>query len=182
MNENVQTVIGGVIIIIGFAGAWLIGWLASYWKAKRDEINTFIEANKVDGKIRWQDYLLDKALNVVDDVVASLNNKFKKELTDATSDGKLTKEDAKRLRNKAVELVLKELPDNIWEEIGLMENDAVEWIKTAIENSVQAQKEVEIDYDEIIETDDPEVFTELKEYPAVNTHIVPDDVSENTDT
>lgn len=147
MNNIIEVATGGIIIIIGLTAAYFITKLAGYWTTKRAELDQLIDESDKIQKIPYLDYLLKRVLNVVDDVVAALNNTMKKEILDATEDKKLTKEKGKRIRDKAVELVTKELPDSIWEELSGVVGDTEEFLKTLIEQSVDKQKYIELDED-----------------------------------
>lgn len=140
MNPIIETILGGVIILIGVAGAYLITKFAGYWSAKRSDILNAIKTSDSFNGNEFMSYLLDRVANVVDDVVAAMNTKFKPELLAKTSDGKLTKEDGLLLRDKALDLIMTELPDSIWDELAGVVGDGEEYVKTLIEKSVDAQK------------------------------------------
>lgn len=140
MDNFTEIIVNGGLIIIVIAAAYLITKLASFWSVKKDQIVADMANCSVFENREWLQILMKRVLNVVDDVVAALNDTYKKELLDAAEDGKLTKEDAKNLRDKALELILEELPENIWSELGDYVGDTIETVKTMIENSVSAHK------------------------------------------
>lgn len=140
MNPYIETILSGAIILVGVAGAYLITQIASYWSSKRDSIINDIAANFGFTNNEFMKVLLDHVANVVDDVVAAMNTKFKPELIAATKDGKLTDEDKVTLRDKALELIMTELPESIWDELSGVIGNSEEYVKTLIEKSVEAQK------------------------------------------
>lgn len=140
MNDAVQIIISGAVIALGVTGAFLISSFATYWRAKKDSLKQMIAEDEKLQKIPFLDYLFDRVANVVDDVVGALNSTFKKELVEATQDGKLTKEDGKLLRDKAVELIKGELSDSVWDELQIIVGDTDEFLKTLIEKKVEEKK------------------------------------------
>lgn len=161
MNPYIETILGGVIILLGVAGAYLITKIASYWSSKRDSIINDITANFGFTNNEFMKVLLDHVANVVDDVVAAMNTKFKPELIAATKDGKLTDEDKVTLRDKALELIMTELPESIWDELSSVIGDSEEYVKTLIEKSVEAQKPLsEITSDDDVTEDVQELVNE----------------------
>lgn len=148
----IETVIAGVIILIGIAGAYLITKIAGYWSAKKDDIVSAIVTSTGFSNNEFATYLLKHVANVVDDVVAAMNTKFKPELLEKTGDGKLTKEDGVVLRDKALELIMKELPASVWDELADVVDDSEEYVKTLIEKSVESQKDGIATLESTIET------------------------------
>lgn len=140
MENFTEVIINGGLIILAIAGAFLITKLASFWATKKAQI----EADMANGDTmlnhEWAQLLMKRVLNVVDNVVSALNDTYKKDLLNAAEDGKLSKEDAEDLRDKALELITEELPETIWDELGGYVGDVTESVKTMIENSVSAQK------------------------------------------
>lgn len=166
MNNIIEVATGGIIIVIGLTVAYFITKLAGYWTTKRAELDQLIDESDKIQKIPYLDYLLKRVLNVVDDVVAALNNTMKKEILDATADKKLTKEEGKRIRDKAIELVTAELPESIWEELSGIVGDTEEFLKTLIEQSVDKQKYIELGEcmaDGIPASDDDEADADRKD-------------------
>lgn len=140
MNDALQIIIGGAVIALGVTGAFLISAFATYWNSKKNSLKQMITEDEKLQKIPYLDYLFDRVTNVVDDVVGALNSTFKKDLIEATQDGKLSKEDGKLLRDKAVSLIKDELSDSVWDEIGIIVGDTDEFLKTLIEKKVVEKK------------------------------------------
>lgn len=153
MSNLIEVLTGGMIIIVGLTLAYLITKFAGYWSEKRTELSQLIAESEKVQKIPYLDYLLEKVLNVVDDVVGALNSTMKQEILDATADKKLTKEEGKAIRDKAVSLIKDELPESIWDELNVIIGDSEEFLKTAIEQSVEKQKYIEIDADDDEDTE-----------------------------
>ena len=164
MDTVIENIVGGVIILIGVAGAYLITRFAAYWSAKKEDIITGVKASSSFARNEIISYLLDHIANVVDDVVAAMNTKFKPELLAATEDGKLTKEDGRKLRDKALDLIMTELPDSIWEELADVVGDGEEYVKTLIEKFVDVQKS---NSNELVSVETTEDFND--ENPVVIT-------------
>lgn len=154
MDAFIENIVGGVIILIGIAGAYLITRFAAYWSAKKDDIVTAVKTSNSFARNEIISHLLDHVANVVDDVVSAMNTKFKPELLEATEDGKLTKEDGRKLRDKALELIMTELPDSIWEELTDVVGDGNEYVKTLIEKYVDIQKSDTNDNSSVETTED----------------------------
>lgn len=140
MENFTEIIIAGGGIILVIAIAFLITKLASFWNAKSDLILNDIMNNEHFRDMEWVEYLLKKVIGVVDNVVSALDDTYKKDLLAAVEDGKLTDEEKKMLRDKAVELITEELPEYIWAQISDVVGDATEYIKTLIENAVSAHK------------------------------------------
>ena len=77
---------------------------------------------------------------MIQDIVDALNVTFKKELAEKSESGTITKEDGKRLLNKAIELAMAEISENQMEILETGIGDIEEWIRTRIEMSVEASK------------------------------------------
>ena len=140
MENFTEVIINGGLIILAIAAAYLISKLASFWATKRKQIESDMQQSEAYVGHEWANMLMKRVLNVVDSVVSALNDTYKKDLLDAVEDGKLDKDDATLLRDKAVEIIMKELPETIWGELGDFVGDATETVKTMIENSVSEQK------------------------------------------
>lgn len=132
---GVVTTVGGVLV------AFLISKFASYWHSKRQELEVMIGAETKDSKLRIISYLLSHLFDIIDSVVKSLNDTWKKEMLDATSDGKLSKEEQYKLLDKAIDLVKVELPESAWNELSEIIGDVDEYLRTKIENSISLQKD-----------------------------------------
>ena len=133
-------IIGIAIVAIGAAGAYAITAFASYFKSRKAELESFIYTNEVVANNDQVKNALETLSTIVDNVVNALNSTFKKELLNATSDGKLTKEDGKLLRDKAVELVIAEVADPMKDLLSDTIGNLSEYVKTLIENSVEKAK------------------------------------------
>lgn len=132
---GVVTTVGGILV------AFLISKFASYWNSKREELEVLISGEKKDTRLRLISYLLTHLFDVIDSVVKSLNDTWKKEMLDSTADGKLTKEEKDKLLDKAIDLVKVELPESAWDELSEIIGDVNEYIRTKIENAISLQKE-----------------------------------------
>ena len=135
-----DVIIGIAIVAIGAAGAYAITAFASYFKSRKAELESFIYTNEVVANNDQVKNALETLSNIVDNVVNALNSTFKKELLSVTSDGKLTKEDGKLLRDKAVELVIAEVADPMKDLLSDTIGNLSEYVKTLIENSVEKAK------------------------------------------
>lgn len=133
-------VISVVVIALGAMIAFAIGKLASFWSAKRKEIEgSFAEFAK-QNNLSFATQILSHLFDVIDSVVKSLNDTWKKEMLSATEDGKLTEDEKKLLLTKAIELVKVELPNAAWDALECIVGDVEEYIRTKIENSLELQK------------------------------------------
>ena len=133
-------IIGIAVVAIGAAGAYAITTFASYIKSKKVELESFICTNEVVANNDQVKNALETLSTIVDNVVNALNTTYKKELLSVTSDGKLTKEDGKLLRDKAVELVIAEVADPMKILLSDTIGNLSEYVKTLIENSVEKAK------------------------------------------
>lgn len=142
---NPISVVGSLlIVVVGIAASYAITKLAEFWKSKSASLTAAADAKFTDTKMDWLNYLLAHATNVIDDIVNALNDTYKKELLEATSDGKLTEDEKKLLLEKGKELVYSEIPENVMEELSEIVGDMEEWVRTKIENSVTDAKPLEI--------------------------------------
>lgn len=145
MESTLSPVLANIIGIVATAGGLTLLWLlikASTWVSEK--INSVRES--------WQSNSSDAAFNtflntkevvasMIQDIVDALNETFKKELIEKSESGKLTKEDGKRLLEKAIELVESEISDNQKNILESGIGDLEEWIRTKIENSVKSAKD-----------------------------------------
>lgn len=140
LTNIISPVAGIITVVIGITLAYAITKLASFWQAKRKQIESDVEANFKGTKLYWISYLIKHLFNIIDSVVKSLNDTWKKEMLEASKDGKLTEDEKKKLLDKAVNLVKVEIPDSAWEEISEVVGDIDEFVRTKIENSISLQK------------------------------------------
>lgn len=141
MDFNFVDVITAIAVVaIGAALAYLITVVASYFKSKKEEIKSYIEANCSYMQNEKVNNAFEQLLDIVDRVVAAMNDKYKPELIKATADGKLTDEEKKLLRDKALELIQAEVAEPVKELVTEVVGDFTEYVKTLIENAVSAAK------------------------------------------
>lgn len=136
----IEILLGLVIVCLGVAGSYIISTIASYYKSKRNEIvsNVSSAVNKTNNTNI--DTAIKRVIGIVDNVVNALNDTYKKELLEATADGKLDDVEKKMLRDKALELVKVEVGDGVKDIIKDVIGDFDEWVKTLIELAVTASK------------------------------------------
>lgn len=133
-------IIGIAVVAIGAAGAYAITAFASYFKSRKAELESFICTNEAVANNEQVKNALETLSTIVDNVVNALNTTYKKELLSVTADGKLTKEDGKLLRDKAVDLVIAEVADPMKDLLSDTIGDLSEYVKTLIENAVEKAK------------------------------------------
>lgn len=136
----IEILIGLVIVCLGVAGAYIITTIASYYNGKKEEITNNISSAINKNNNTNIDTAIKRVLGIVDNVVNALNDTYKKQLLEATEDGKLDDTEKKLLRDKALELVKAEVGDGVKDIIKDVIGDFDEWVKTLIELAVTASK------------------------------------------
>ena len=95
-------------------------------------------------KAKTQNELVNNALtrvsNTTETVVANISQTVVKGLKDASSDGKLTKEDAIAVKKQAMDAIMLQLPDAVVKNAKLGINFLDGFISTKIEQAVLKQK------------------------------------------
>lgn len=144
MDSTLSPAIANIVGIVATAGGLALIWLlikASSWvsekiKSVKASYETFRDDASFNAFINTKCVVMD----VIQDVVDALNQTLKKELIENSEDGKLSKEDGKRLLNKAIELIMSEISESQQEILETGFGDLEEWIRTKIENSVEKSK------------------------------------------
>lgn len=144
MESTLSPALTNIVGIVATAGGLALLWLlikASSWVSEKiDSVRAFLEANRNDADYCSFFNTREVVIGMIQDVVDALNETFKKELIEKSADGKLSKEDGKKLLEKAIELVKAEISDNQKEILKTGIGDLEEWIRTKIENSVKNAK------------------------------------------
>ena len=142
--DFVEIIISFLIVILGIAGAYVITSIANYFVAKKDEITktaiSKLASCNNETANKAIEFAIEQVSDIVNNVVSALNATYKKELLEATKDGKLTDTEKKLLRDKALELINAEVADPIKETLKVVVGNFDEYIKTLIENAVEMFK------------------------------------------
>lgn len=139
-NEFIQILLGLAIVLVGSAGAYAISTIASFYKSKRDQLIAEIETSNI---IKYSKIARDAVYTVdeiIGNVVNELDDTVKKEILAATEDGKLTTIEKVNLKNKAIELINKEVSESIKDFATSIVGDLDSYISTVIENKVTQLK------------------------------------------
>ena len=140
MPDVVNVVLSIMIVAVGAAIAYGITVVANYFNAKKEDILACIDQMSEQSNGMKVDEAMKQVINIVSNVVNALNDTYKKELIEASKDGKLTEEDKINLRNKALELINAEVSEPLKELISTVIGDFGEWTRTLLENAVTAAK------------------------------------------
>lgn len=129
MEDTLEIVLSTVVPALAALLAWCVKLLTTFIQAKTNEIK-----NKTDNETvkSYVDLISDNATNVV----ISLNQTLVEELKAASSDGKLTKEDAVMIKDKAVAMLADTLSEDIKETIAKVFKDTNTYLGNVIERVV----------------------------------------------
>ena len=144
MESTLSPVIANIIGIIATAGGLALIWLlikASSWVSEKiQSVKSAWLTERNDADFNAFFNTKEMVIDMIQDIVDALNVTFKKELAEKSESGTITKEDGKRLLNKAIELAMAEISENQMEILETGVGDIKEWIRTRIEMSVEASK------------------------------------------
>ena len=130
INEGVITILYPVIVaLLGFLSTKLISF-----------INSKTEAVKKNIKNETVKTYIDVVSNTVSEVVQALNQEIVNGIKEASKDGKLTEDEAKEIKNKAIEKTLGILSDDAKETLTMVFGDLDTYISTLIESAVYKTK------------------------------------------
>lgn len=131
MMENIMNIVDaiGTIGPLAIAGM-VIGVLA--YAAKN--LWTFFSGKLVNSEA------ISVALNVVQDVVSYLNVNVVNALKLAAEDGHLTEDEAKQIKEAAINQILKILSSNMKDVLGAVFGDIGEWLSIQVDNVTEALK------------------------------------------
>lgn len=130
INEGVITILYPVIVaLLGFLSTKLIAF-----------INSKTEAVKKNIKNETVKTYIDVVSNTVSEVVQALNQEIVNGIKEASKDGKLTEDEAKEIKNKAIEKTLGILSDDAKETLTMVFGDLDTYISTLIESAVYKAK------------------------------------------
>lgn len=121
-QELIQIIIPLATVIVGAVTTWVLAMLSSYIKSKTENetiLTSYTQAEKI-----------------IKNTVMAINQSIK----EAGSDGKITAEEAKRIKAIAVESIRKQVPAWMKDSLELAVGDLEEWINTQIEASVNEAK------------------------------------------
>ena len=144
MESTLSPVIANIIGIIATAGGLALIWLlikASSWVSEKiQSVKSAWLNERNDAEFNAFFNTKEIVIDMIQDIVDALNVTFKKELAEKSESGTITKEDGKRLLNKAIELAMAEISENQMEILETGIGDIEEWLRTRIEMSVEASK------------------------------------------
>lgn len=140
MSDVANVVLSIMIVAVGASIAYVITIVANYFNAKKEDILACIAQMSDQSNDMRIDEAMKRVVEIVSNVVNALNDTYKKELIEASKDGKLTEEDKVLLRNKALELINAEVSEPLKELISTVIGDFSEWVRTLLENAVTAAK------------------------------------------
>ena len=103
-------------------------------------INSKTEAVKKNIKNETVKTYIDVVSNTVSEVVQALNQEIVNGIKEASKDGKLTEDEAKEIKNKAIEKTLGILSDDAKETLTMVFGDLDTYISTLIESAVYKAK------------------------------------------
>ena len=144
MESTLSPVIANIIGIIATAGGLALIWLlikASSWVSEKiQSVKSAWLTERNDADFNAFFNTKEMVIDMIQDIVDALNVTFKKELAEKSESGTITKEDGKKLLNKAIDLAMAEISENQMEILETGIGDIEEWIRTRIEMSVEASK------------------------------------------
>ena len=139
-QEFVNKILGFIIVAGGALGVWLLGLVGKLISNKISEFQAYIAENLEENNMQRFDNVVEFLTDYVLNVVKELNNTLKKQMIDATSDGKLTDDDKKTLCETALKTVNAILADFDKYILSQHINDIDKYIVTLIEKFVEEVK------------------------------------------
>jgi hypothetical protein len=121
-QELIQIIIPLATVVVGAVTTWALAMLSAYIKSKTENetiLTSYTQAEKI-----------------IKNTVLAINQSIK----EAGADGKITAEEAKRIKVVAVESIRKQVPAWMKDSLELAVGDLEEWINTQIEASVNEAK------------------------------------------
>lgn len=153
-NEFVQILLGIAIVAIGAAGAYAITAIASYYKSKREQLLNELQENSIIKYNKAAREALDTVDMIIFNVVSELEDTVKKEILQASSDGKLTDDEKERLKDVAMKTINTEIGEPVKEFAKHLVGNLDNYISTVIENCVTSLKTEDKKDDNKKETDE----------------------------
>jgi len=105
-----------------------------------NKLTKFLDAKSEEAKAKTDNETLKTYIDIINDnavnVVQSLNNTLVDGLKNASEDGKLTADEAIEIKDKAVDMLIDTLSEDITEMISKVFGDAEEYLGNVIEKTV----------------------------------------------
>lgn len=151
LSPVVTNILGIMVTAIGLGLLWLLVKASSWIGEKIKEVKADWEIKLKDSQFNEFFNTMQVTFDTIQDIVNVLNVTFKKELLEKSNAGKISKEDGKKLLNKAIELVMLEISDHQKEILETGIDDLEEWVRTQIEKAVEKAKDKPVTVSGILE-------------------------------
>lgn len=130
-----EVVLSTIVPAVTALLVWCVKLLTTFVKAKENEIKSKTNNETVKSYV---ELISDNATNIV----ISLNQTLVEGLKEASSDGRLTKDDAEMIKTKAIAMLADTLSDDIKETIAKVFKDTNKYLENVIERTVVTVKKM----------------------------------------